>query len=88
MLFFSAVAEGKNVISEEKVQIIAPITNPEKIICIGMNYSDHCEEIGAPIPTEPVVFSKFTTSITHPGADIIYPKLIEVLRVYSFHAFE
>ena len=43
-----------------------------------MNYKDHCEEIGAPIPTNPVVFSKYANAITHPEANIIYPSLSKV----------
>lgn len=71
--------DAKYVVKRENVRILSPITNPEKIICIGMNYTDHCEELGKPIPTNPVVFSKFSNCITHPGAGIIYPKLTEQL---------
>ena len=52
------------------VTIHAPITDPEKIICIGMNYYDHCTEQNFPIPKEPVIFSKFASAITDPGAPI------------------
>jgi 2-keto-4-pentenoate hydratase/2-oxohepta-3-ene-1,7-dioic acid hydratase in catechol pathway len=43
---------------------LPPIADPRKIICIGLNYRDHALEQGAPIPKEPVVFSKFPTSLT------------------------
>lgn len=43
---------------------LPPIGDPRKIICIGLNYRDHALEQGAPIPKEPVVFSKFPTSLT------------------------
>lgn len=49
----------------------APIFDPEKVICIGMNYVDHCTEQNVPIPKEPLVFSKFTSAIASPGDDII-----------------
>lgn len=42
-----------------------------RIICIGMNYVDHCTEQNMPVPTEPVVFSKFSSCITAPGDPII-----------------
>ena len=42
----------------------APISNPEKILCVGMNYIEHCTEQNVPIPTEPLIFSKFASSIT------------------------
>ena len=41
-----------------------------KFVCIGLNYSDHAEETGMPIPTEPIVFMKTTSSISGPNDDI------------------
>ncbi len=38
-----------------EVVLSAPIVGMDKVICIGMNYKDHCEEQNAPVPTEPVV---------------------------------
>jgi len=55
----------------EAVQLLAPITNPEKVICIGMNYVDHCTEQNLPLPEEPVIFSKFASAICGPGAPIL-----------------
>lgn len=45
-----------------------------KFLCIGLNYKDHAEETGAEIPTEPVIFSKFTSAICGPNDDIIIPR--------------
>ena len=45
-----------------------------KFIAIGLNYSDHAKEAGQPIPTEPVVFMKATTSINGPNDDVIQPR--------------
>ncbi|WP_439136929.1 fumarylacetoacetate hydrolase family protein [Roseicyclus sp.] len=45
-----------------------------KFICIGLNYSDHAAETGAPIPEEPIVFMKATSAITGPNDDVIIPK--------------
>ncbi|MCP8900044.1 fumarylacetoacetate hydrolase family protein [Gilvimarinus xylanilyticus] len=50
-----------------------------KFICIGLNYVDHCEETGAPVPTEPVVFTKATSAITGPDDGIIKPRGSEKL---------
>jgi 2,4-diketo-3-deoxy-L-fuconate hydrolase len=50
------------------------IKNPSKIICIGLNYSDHAKETGASVPPEPVVFFKSTTAITGPNDPVIIPK--------------
>lgn len=63
----------ENIRKRADVVIKSPITDPEKVICVGMNYFDHCEEQNAPIPTEPLIFSKFPNCITHPGSPIYHP---------------
>jgi len=55
------------------VRLLAPVIDPPKIICIGLNYRDHAAESGVPIPREPVVFSKFTTALIGPEAAIVLP---------------
>ena len=50
-----------------------------EVICIGMNYKDHCEEQNAPIPKEPVVFNKFPSCIVGPTASLPYPKCTKEL---------
>lgn len=50
----------------------APVTDPQKIVCVGLNYRDHAEEGDNPIPDEPVLFSKFPTSVSGPGSDIVW----------------
>jgi 2-keto-4-pentenoate hydratase/2-oxohepta-3-ene-1,7-dioic acid hydratase in catechol pathway len=49
-----------------------PVSNPQKVVCVGLNYADHAEEGDNPIPDEPVLFSKFPTAITGPGDDIVW----------------
>ncbi len=56
------------------VQLLAPIHDPEKLICIGLNYRDHAEEAKAPIPVEPPLFAKWTTAIIGPGEPILRPR--------------
>ena len=46
------------------------VKNPGKFVAIGLNYSDHAEETGNPIPTEPIVFMKATSCINGPNDDI------------------
>ncbi len=48
------------------VKILAPISNPGKIIGIGLNYIDHCREQNVPVPKYPVVFAKFSSSLLNP----------------------
>ena len=57
----------------EDVQISAPIINPSKIIAVGLNYEDHAIEIGVNPPEKPIIFSKFTSSITGPYDEIYCP---------------
>src|SRR5947207_14134368 len=52
----------------------APIADPSKFICIGLNYRDHAEEAGQPIPKEPPIFPKWNTAILDPGEPIPRPR--------------
>jgi 2-keto-4-pentenoate hydratase/2-oxohepta-3-ene-1,7-dioic acid hydratase in catechol pathway len=56
------------------VTLHAPLHDPEKFICIGLNYLDHAEETGSPIPKEPPLFAKFPTAIVDATAPIVRPK--------------
>ena len=56
------------------IRLGAPVARPSKIICIGLNYVDHCIETNAPIPTEPIIFFKSTTALCGPDDDVIIPK--------------
>lgn len=54
---------------------LPPVPNPEKVICIGLNYHDHAIETGSEIPSEPVVFNKFVSTIVGHGDTIVLPKV-------------
>ncbi|MBL4739944.1 MAG: fumarylacetoacetate hydrolase family protein [Sneathiella sp.] len=56
------------------VRIGPCVGDVRKFICIGLNYSDHAEEAGMPIPEEPIVFMKATTAICGPNDDIEIPR--------------
>jgi 2,4-diketo-3-deoxy-L-fuconate hydrolase len=51
-----------------------PVKRPSKIVCIGLNYSDHAKETQATVPPEPVIFFKSTTAINGPNDPVIIPK--------------
>ena len=51
----------------------APVPRPSKIICIGLNYRDHAAESNMAIPEQPVIFSKFPTSVIGPGEPVVIP---------------
>jgi acylpyruvate hydrolase len=53
--------------------LLAPVTDPQKIICLGLNYRDHAEETGQEIPSAPMWFAKFANSLTGSGQDIVLP---------------
>jgi acylpyruvate hydrolase len=55
------------------VTLHAPITDPQKIICLGLNYRDHAEETNQDIPSSPMWFAKFANSLTGSGSDIVLP---------------
>lgn len=55
-------------------RIGACVANIPKLVCIGLNYHDHATETGNPIPKEPIIFLKATSSICGPNDDVILPK--------------
>ncbi len=57
----------------------APIARPGKIICVGLNYHDHCREQGTDPPAYPMLFAKFANAINHPGEPVVRPRATEKL---------
>jgi len=55
------------------VRLTSPVPRPGKIICIGLNYRDHAEESGMPIPASPIIFSKFSSCAVGPDEAVIIP---------------
>lgn len=62
--------DQRAVVKRSDIRLKAPLDHPEKIICIGMNYADHCTEQNIPIPKEPVIFSKFASALQDPDEPI------------------
>jgi 2-keto-4-pentenoate hydratase/2-oxohepta-3-ene-1,7-dioic acid hydratase in catechol pathway len=60
-------------ISTAGVKLLPPIPRPHKIVCLGLNYRDHAAESGAPIPKEPVLFSKYATALIGQDDAIVLP---------------
>jgi 2-keto-4-pentenoate hydratase/2-oxohepta-3-ene-1,7-dioic acid hydratase in catechol pathway len=54
-------------------KLLAPVPDPRKIVCIGLNYRDHAAESGVPVPTEPILFSKYSTTLIGHGDQIVLP---------------
>jgi 2-keto-4-pentenoate hydratase/2-oxohepta-3-ene-1,7-dioic acid hydratase in catechol pathway len=56
-------------------RLLAPIHDPQKIICVGLNYRDHAIESKMAIPKEPVLFSKFPSALIGHGESIVLPSV-------------
>jgi len=50
-----------------------PLTGIGKLVCIGLNYTDHAAEVGSPLPSEPVLFIKANSALTGPRDPIVRP---------------
>jgi 2-keto-4-pentenoate hydratase/2-oxohepta-3-ene-1,7-dioic acid hydratase in catechol pathway len=61
-------------VPREGVRIGAPIARPGKVVCIGLNYSDHAAETGAAVPEEPVVFMKDPSTVIGPDDEVLVPR--------------
>lgn len=66
-----AAASGPHRWGTDEVTVLAPLRRPSKIVCVGLNYRDHCRETGTPVPTSPVLFAKFPSAIIGPGQPIM-----------------
>ncbi|MFG1974631.1 fumarylacetoacetate hydrolase family protein [Nonomuraea fuscirosea] len=62
------------VVEEEGLRVGAPVARPGKIVCIGLNYSDHAAESGAEVPEEPVVFMKASNTMVGPYDEVLVPR--------------
>jgi 2-keto-4-pentenoate hydratase/2-oxohepta-3-ene-1,7-dioic acid hydratase in catechol pathway len=63
------------------VELLPPITAPDKIICVGLNYRTHIEEGGRDAPTHPMLFARFADSLVGHGQKMVRPK---VSKNYDF----
>lgn len=60
-------------IVDASTRIAEPVSNVRKVVCVGLNYSDHAAESGMAIPEEPVLFMKADTSLCGPNDDVQMP---------------
>ncbi|MBI1904477.1 MAG: fumarylacetoacetate hydrolase family protein [Planctomycetia bacterium] len=68
-----AIAAGQTV-AAGSVELLAPVPDPRKVICVGLNYADHAQESGQEPPPEPVIFCKFPTAVSAHGRPIVVPR--------------
>lgn len=67
-----AAWEPEGAVGLRAAELLTPVV-PTKIVCVGLNYRGHAEEMGHELPVEPVIFLKPPTSINHPGGEIRIP---------------
>ena len=58
----------------ESVTLLPPVGDPDKIICIGLNYRSHAAEAGIDAPEQPTFFGKFANALASPGATVTLPE--------------
>ena len=63
------------IFKEKDIRVLPLIPNPDKIICVGVNYRPHVEEMGREVPEKPVLFVRFAASLVGHGASIIKPRV-------------
>jgi 2-keto-4-pentenoate hydratase/2-oxohepta-3-ene-1,7-dioic acid hydratase in catechol pathway len=65
--------DGDDGVPVDELRLLSPVTRPQKIICIGLNYRAHAEEQGAEPPATPTFFAKFRNALAAPGATVPLP---------------
>jgi 2,4-diketo-3-deoxy-L-fuconate hydrolase len=74
-------------IPAQGIRLGPPVTNPSKIVCVGLNYHSHAQEQNAGLPKSPLLFSKASTSLAGNGDPIWYPVEEENLDYEAEMAF-
>lgn len=72
-------AEAAYLDHEDEIQWGPCVTQPNKIICVGLNYRKHADETNAPYPEVPILFNKFNNTLTGHKQQIAVPKVTEQL---------
>jgi len=57
----------------DEVRLLAPVIPRSKLVCMGMNWAQHAQEMGDDLPSTPIVFIKPNTSVIGPDEAIVYP---------------
>jgi 2-keto-4-pentenoate hydratase/2-oxohepta-3-ene-1,7-dioic acid hydratase in catechol pathway len=69
-----AAALASDGLPEARGRVGAPVARPGKVVCIGLNYSDHAAETGAAVPERPVVFMKDPATVVGPYDEVFIPR--------------
>lgn len=74
--YLTAIEYSNNI---KEADLLAPISDPAKIICLAFNYYDHARDAGLTPSDEPVIFIKPRTTLNHPFNDVVCPKFVQRL---------
>ena len=77
--FAEIAMTGEARLALAEVKLLPPIPDPDKVLCIGINYGEHAKETGSAITDSPTIFSRFTNTLVAPGDPIVRPKASEQL---------
>ncbi len=72
----NSAATRKAFLREEAITYGPIVTRPEKIVCVGLNYRRHAQEINLPVPKQPVLFNKYNNSLLQQGGTIKLPSAV------------
>ena len=78
---------GEVTVALGEARILPPVTHPEKIVCIGLNYKTHAEEAGLEPPEVPTFFTKFRNALAPPDAEVALPKFSQKVDYEAEVAF-
>jgi acylpyruvate hydrolase len=73
--------------TREETRLLAPISDPRKIICVGQNYRDHCVEQNQPLPERPIIFAKFPNTLIGTDAPVLLPHITQQVDYEAELAF-
>lgn len=79
LLAAGASAATGEPLDRSRLTIRSPLARPGKIICIGLNYRDHCREQNIEPPRYPMLFAKFGNAVNDPGGSVLRPRATEKL---------
>jgi 2-keto-4-pentenoate hydratase/2-oxohepta-3-ene-1,7-dioic acid hydratase in catechol pathway len=79
LLASGASAATGEPLDRSRLTIRSPLARPGKIICIGLNYRDHCREQNIEPPRYPMLFAKFGNAVNDPGGSVLRPRATEKL---------
>src|SRR5262249_41492247 len=66
----ASTSAGRLFVGLDKAAFGPCVTNPEKIVCIGLNYRKHAAETNNPVPKQPILFNKYNTALNHHGGTV------------------